>query len=147
MQFGDLDGVAVCQMFNRIASGRNYPIYLSTDNDPLFRFHRWEANLRVLEIKAVKTVPYEPTSHPFIERLIGTVRRELLDQTMFWNAPDLERKLCSFRDYYNDYRVHSSLEGRTPSEAVENGDIACIDISSYRWAAHCSGLFQLPVAA
>ena len=46
---------------------------------PLFRFHRWLANLRVLEIDEIKSVPYAPVSHPFVERLIGTIRREYLD--------------------------------------------------------------------
>jgi hypothetical protein len=50
-----------------------------TDHDPLFRIHRWLANLRVLAIEEVESVPYAPASHPFIERLIGTVRREYLD--------------------------------------------------------------------
>jgi len=35
-------------------------------------------------------------SHPFVERLIGTIRREFLDQTLFWNAVDLEKKLGMF---------------------------------------------------
>jgi putative transposase len=67
----DLDGVAVCRMFNHALSGQRLPKHLSTDHDPLFRFHRWRANLRVLEIEEVKTVPFVPCSHPFIERLIG----------------------------------------------------------------------------
>jgi hypothetical protein len=33
------------------------PQYLSSDHDPLFRFHQWQANLRVLEVKEIKTVP------------------------------------------------------------------------------------------
>ena len=37
--------------------------------------------------------PRCPVSHPFIERLIGTVRREYLDHVFFWNAIDLTRKL------------------------------------------------------
>jgi hypothetical protein len=41
--------------------------------------------------------------HPFVERLIGTIRREFLDQTLFWNAVDLERKLEAFKDYYNPW--------------------------------------------
>src|SRR6478736_8619316 len=49
--------------------------YLSSDHDPLYRFHQWQANLRVLEVTEIKTVPYVPLSHPFVERLIGTVRR------------------------------------------------------------------------
>src|SRR5215831_3538674 len=37
----------------------------------------------------IKTVPYVPMSHPFVERLIGTIRREYLDRTLFWRAIDL----------------------------------------------------------
>jgi hypothetical protein len=50
----------------------------------------------------VNTVPHVPLSHPFVERLIGTVRRELLDHVPFWGAADLARKLAQFKDYYND---------------------------------------------
>jgi transposase InsO family protein len=80
----------------------------------LFRFHRWLANLRVLDTEEIKAVPYVPVSHPFIERLIGTVRREYLDRLFFWNSVDLRRKLAAFRDYYNEFRVHRSLGGTLP---------------------------------
>src|SRR5213078_2603856 len=40
-------------------------------------------------------------SLPFVERLIGTIRRECLDQLLFWTATDLEIKLIAFGDYYN----------------------------------------------
>ena len=46
---------------------------------PLFRFHRWLANLRVLEIEEIKSVPLVPRFHPFVERMIRTIREELLD--------------------------------------------------------------------
>jgi len=36
-------------------------------------------------------------SHPFVERLIGSVRRELLDQSFFWTAADLEKKLKAYQ--------------------------------------------------
>jgi putative transposase len=48
-------------------------------------------NLRILNVTAIKTVPYVPLSHPFVERLIGTMRHEFLDHVLFWNARDLER--------------------------------------------------------
>jgi hypothetical protein len=66
-----VDGVAVCRMFNHARSGQPLPKHVSTDNDPLFRFHRWRANLRVLEIEEIKTVPFVPCSHPFVERSGG----------------------------------------------------------------------------
>ena len=109
-----IDGVSVCRMFNHAVAGKPPPKHLSTDHDPLFRFHRWLANLRVLEIEEVKSVPYTPVSHPFVERLIGTIRREYLDRTFFWNAVDLASKLDDFQTYYNAYRVHRSLDGVTP---------------------------------
>ena len=101
-------------MFNHaIAGALTRPRHLSSDHDPLFEFHRWKANLRILNVTEIKTVPEVPLSHPFIERLVGTIRRELLDQVPFWSAGDLERKLLHFRDYYNRDRVHASL-GLTP---------------------------------
>jgi hypothetical protein len=51
--------------------------------DPLFRFQRWLANLRVLEIEEIKSVPWAPVSHPFVERLTGTIRGEYLDRVLF----------------------------------------------------------------
>ena len=54
---GDVDGVALCRMFNQAIGRVPLPKYLSSDHDPLYRFHRWQANLRVLEITEVKTVP------------------------------------------------------------------------------------------
>ena len=50
------------------------------------------------------------------ERLIGTIRREFLDHTLFWNAVDLERKLGFFEHYYNRSRTRASLDGKTPAE-------------------------------
>ena len=71
---------AVCCIFNEAIAGTGtLPRYLSSDNDPLFEFQRWRANLRILEVRKVKSVPYVPLSHPFVERLIGTIRRQLLD--------------------------------------------------------------------
>src|SRR6202022_299118 len=58
----------------------------------------------------IKSVPYAPVSHPFGERLIGTIRREYIDRAFFWNAVDLARKLHEFSDYYDAYRVHRSLD-------------------------------------
>jgi hypothetical protein len=85
-------------------------------------------------------------SHPFIERLIGTIRREFQDHTLFWNASDLERKLELFKDYYNHSRTHASLDGNRPAEINGDGVALPVSLHSYAWEKHCGGLFQLPVA-
>jgi putative transposase len=59
----------------------------------MIRFHRWLANLRVMEVEEIRLIPFAPVSRPFVERLIGTIRREYLDSVFFWNAVDLARKL------------------------------------------------------
>jgi transposase InsO family protein len=142
-----MDGVSVCRMFNHAVAGQPLPKHLSTDHDPLFRFHRWLANLRVLEIEQIKSVPYVPVSHPFIERLIGTIRREVLDQMFFWNALDLTRKLDAFRCYYNEQRVHRSLDGTTPAQRAGALAPAPASLDYYGWRQYCHGVFQIPVAA
>jgi len=44
-------------MFNHAVADRPLPKHVSTDHDSLFRFHRWLANLRILEIEEIKSVP------------------------------------------------------------------------------------------
>lgn len=141
------DGPAVCRMFHDIVAGAGYPKRLSSDNDPLFEFHQWQANLRVLGVEEIKTVPYVPVSHPFIERLVGTVRREYLDHMLFWNAADLERKLSDFKVYYNEERVHASLDVHIPATKAGEEPKLTADIENFAWQQHCRGLFDLPVAA
>ena len=96
----NLDGRQVCRMFNHAIARQTLPRHLSSDHDPLFRFHRWRANLRVLEVDEIKTIPATPRSHAFVERLI-TIRREYPDRIWFWNQSDLERRL-------EDYKVLST---------------------------------------
>lgn len=130
---GTLDGPAVCRLFNLAVSGAGtLPYCLSSDHDPLFEFHRWQANLRILEIREVKTVPYVPLSHPFVERLIGTIRREYLDHTPFWNARDLEKKLLCFKDYYNRDRVHRGLGGAIPDPRPAKSERTTARLDNYR---------------
>jgi len=111
---GAVTGVDLCRMFNVAIHGERVPQHLSTDHDPLFEAHRWLANLRILEIDEIKTVPHVPLSHPFVERLIGTMRREFLDHVLLWNGRDLERKLEHFQAYYNETRCDASLDSHTP---------------------------------
>jgi putative transposase len=85
--------------------------------------------------------------NPFVEGLIGTVRREYLDRAFFWSKTDLEQKLQQFKSYYNQVRVHQSLDGTTPDEKAGRATPQPLNIRDYRWKAHCHRLFALPIAA
>jgi transposase InsO family protein len=141
---GGVDGLALCRMFNRAIHTQALPKYLSSDHDPLYLFHQWQANLGVLDIQEIKTVPYAPLSHPFVERLIGTIRREYLDETLFWTATDLENKLRLFQDCFNRKRVHSGLGGRLPDPEQPTTPLK---LDSYRWQQHCCRLYEKRSAA
>jgi len=142
-----MDGRALCRLFHQATSRTGVPHCLSSDHDPIFRFHQWQANLRILGIHEIKTIPCVPVSHPFIERLIGTIRREYLDQLLFWNESDLERKLNAFKEYYNGSRIHQSLNQQTPEEAAGKDPPPSVDPKHFMWRSHCQGLFQTPIAA
>ena len=114
---------------------------------PCFTYHRWQANLRILEVREIKVIPSVPLSHPFVERLIGTIRREFLDHLLFWNAENLERKLEDFQHYDNRHRVPASLGGQTPTEVNGASTMKSAELDHFRWEKHCRGLVELPRAA
>jgi transposase InsO family protein len=142
-----VDGPALCRMFHQATAGHTTPQRLSFDHDPLFEFLQWKANLRILEIESVRSVPHVPVSHPFVERLIGTIRREYLDRVFYWNARDLQRKLDEFKRYFNAVRVHAGIGGRTPDHQAELAESKIASLDHYRWQSHCDGLFEMPEAA
>ncbi len=92
--------------------------------------------------------PYVPLSHPFVERLLGTVGREYLDQVLIWSARDLEVKLMLFKEYYNKDRVHRGLDRVPPYEKIANTErnIAATEsgtglcLSTARTASRCAFL-------
>ena len=102
--------------------------------------------LRILDVEEIKTVPNAPLSHPFVERLSGTIRRECLDRTLFWTATDLEMKLQAFQTHYNGYRADAALAGRLPERTLGAGAVHA-NLDSDRWQSHCRGLYQTPLAA
>ena len=88
-------------MFNRAIRWQpGMPKYLSSDDDPLFRFGQWQANLRILEVTEIKTVPHVPLSHPFVERLIGTIRREYLGSHVILDHGGSGKQTVRFPDIF-----------------------------------------------
>jgi len=145
---GNLTGALICQMFNTILlQSKTAPRYLSSDRDPLFQFKQWKRNLRIEQIDEVKSLPYIPISHPYIERVIGTTRREFLDKEIIWGPSDLKNKLDKFQSYYNRDRVHYSLEGKTPAGFTEGKEKIPLNINNYFWKSTCGGRYELPAAA
>ena len=144
---GPMNGSNICYMFNQIICNESPPKYLSLDHDPLFKYWLWKVNLEIYGIEELRSVAFVPQSHPCIERAIGTVRQEFTNRIGFWSQSDLENKLSSFTDYYNKYRVHSSLSGKPRTEIEGKRHLESIKLDQYSWLSHCGNLYQTPLAA
>ena len=144
---GDVGGEALCSTFRELVSNIPTPKYMSLDNDPLYRFDRWTPELQSMMINPIYSIPLPPVSHPFVERLIGTVRREHLDRLLFRNTRDLQQKLDQFRDYFNEHRVHAGINGDLPNQRADEIEPRIASLENYSWDSHCNGLFQIPKAA
>ena len=139
---GDLNGIAaVCCMFNKIISKQSLLHFCRLIMILYFNII-WKAYLRILDIKEIKTLPYMPMSHPFVERLIRSIRHELLDQTLFWHSDDLQRKLDRYQHYFNSYRSHQSLSAITPYQKAKQSNANVISIRNYKWQSYCNVYFN-----
>ena len=140
---GTVDGRALGRMFNHAIRGLSRPKRLSSDHDPLYRFHQWCANLRVLQVTEVKSVPYVPLSHPFVERLTRHAATRMRGSTAVLVCVGPGRQTGGLPGLLQCASGHASLDGRTPVPIRK--DVARLD--RYRWDAHCRGLYQTPIAA
>ncbi|MFC1680533.1 integrase core domain-containing protein [Pseudomonadota bacterium] len=67
-----------------------------------------------LGIDEVVTAPASPWQNAYAKRVIGTLRRELLDHVIVLNERHLKRLMSSYLDYYQSGRTHQSLDRDTP---------------------------------
>ena len=88
-----------------------------------------------------------PPSHPYVERLIGTIRQEFLDRILFRNPQNLERKLAEFQYFYIHHCIHALLQGWTPEEAPGGFTVKPAMLNHFQWEKHCPCLIELPRAA
>ncbi len=78
---------------------------------------------------------------------VALSRAKGIDQVLFWNTHDLEKKLDAFKDYYNGYHVHTALDGEPPLSLSGNDVLDMANINECRWKSHCRDLFQTPMTA
>jgi len=89
------------------------PRYLLRDRDHIFGT-RFSANVDAMGIKEVLSVPHAPWQRAYIERVIGSIRRECLDHVIVFNEASLRRTIQSYLRYYHEWRTHLSLTKDAP---------------------------------
>lgn len=105
------------------------PRFLLHDRDGSYgeAFHRRVASLGIEELVIA---PRSPWQNPYVERLIGSIRRECLDHVIVLSERHLLKILSSYFRYYHDSRPHLSLERNAPRprqvEPPERGPVIAI---------------------
>ncbi len=100
------------QQFREAFPWNETPCDLVRDRDSAF--HGWATTVTAMEIHEVVTAPRSPWQNAYAERLIGSIRRECLDQVIVWNARGLRRVLNAYVAYYHRSRTHLSLDRDSP---------------------------------
>jgi len=105
------------------------PKYLLRDRDAIYG-HVFQQTVNNMGIKEVLTAAKSHWQNPFVERLIGSIRRECLDHVIIFNRKHLHRVLTSYRLYYLNARTHLSLAKNSPVprkiEQKYNGKVIAI---------------------
>jgi hypothetical protein len=91
------------------------PAYLLRDRDPVYG-ERFRQRVKGMRIGEVVTAPHSPWQNPFVERLIGSVRRECLEHVVVLGERHLRRVLTAYFAYYHRTRTHLSLDKDAPHE-------------------------------
>src|SRR3954463_6192649 len=105
------------------------PRYLLRDRDRIFG-HEFVEQVKAMGIQQVLSAPRSPWQRAYIERLIGSIRRECLDHFIVFNERTLKRHLSAYTAYYHRTRTHLALQKDCPEpgavEPVELGSIVSI---------------------
>jgi putative transposase len=89
------------------------PRYLLRDRDGIFG-SKFPRDVKAMGIKEVLSTPRSPWERAYVERVIGTIRRECLDHVIVFNQASPYRHVKSFLAYYHESRTHLSLSNDSP---------------------------------
>jgi transposase InsO family protein len=107
------------------------PSYLLRDRDSIYG-GRFRNRVKSLGIDEVLTAPRSPWQNPYVERIIGSIRRECLNHVIIINERHLRRQLKSYSIYYHEARTHLSLDKQSPVprsiEPPDQGKVVAIPL-------------------
>lgn len=89
------------------------PRYLLRDRDGTYGT-RFRKTAKWMGIHEVRTAPQSPWQNGYVERLIGSIRRECLDHVIVFSEVGLRRVLKEYFEYYEHCRTHLSLDKDAP---------------------------------
>ena len=94
---------------------RDPPRFLLRDRDAIYG-EAFRRRVKNMGIEQVVTAYRSPWQNPFVERIVGSIRRECLDHVIVLNENHLRRILTSYFAYYHESRTHLSLDRNSPTQ-------------------------------
>src|SRR5579864_2118722 len=105
------------------------PRYLLRDRDQIFG-DTFRKQVKDMQITEVLSAPRSPWQRAYVERLIGSIRRECLDHVIVFGEASVRRILSSYFAYYHQTRSHLSLEKDSPEprpiQRPERGPVVAV---------------------
>jgi transposase InsO family protein len=89
------------------------PRFMIRDRDGAYG-HEFNRRVDSMGIEQVLIAPRSPWQNPYVERVIGSIRRECLDHIIVLNEVHLRRLLKEYFKYYHRSRTHLSLDKDCP---------------------------------
>jgi putative transposase len=115
-----LPALRVTRTLNQLLLTRGKPDMIRVDNGPEFISDKLDNWCKHNKIQLIFIQPGKPTQNAYIERLNGSLRRELLNAYVFRTINEVKEQVNEWMDDYNYYRPHEALNNKTPMEMIEN---------------------------
>lgn len=113
-----LTGQRVVEVLDRLKGTCGLPKVIKVDNGSEFISKAMDEWAHRNGVQLDFSRPSKPTDNAFIESFNGRLRQECLNQNWFSSLADAQQIVEAWREDYNQFRPHSSLDHRTPSEFV-----------------------------
>ena len=115
-----LPALRVTRTLDQLLLTKGKPDMIRVDNGPEFISDKLDNWCKHNKIQLIFIQPGKPTQNAYIERLNGSLRRELLNAYVFRTINEVKEQVYEWMYDYNYYRPHEALNNKTPMEMIEN---------------------------
>ena len=124
-----LPALRVIRVLEQLEESRGLPAMIRVDNGPEFISHKLDAWCKERRITLAYIQPGKPTQNAYVERLNGSIRRELLNAYVFRTLDEVREKADEWLYDYNYHRPHNALGNRAPVDLLPS-----TETSTFNWA-------------
>jgi len=115
-----LPALRVIRVLEHLEASRGVPEMVRVDNGPEFISRKLARWCRERRVTLAFIEPGKPTQNAYVERLNGSIRRELLDAYIFRSLTEVRQKAEEWHYDYNHCRPHKALGYRCPVDLLES---------------------------